>query len=142
MIPRAALGLLVALGLGLSLPAQAGALDDALRAGQVGERWDGYLGAVGSSPSPAIQELGRSIVRCVVHDQEMRNADTAVEIEEMRETQRFVICQHDGNEAVVRQIDLWRIIGIESAPKIILRVVSRFQSINIDVVCPGLPGNA
>jgi uncharacterized protein YdbL (DUF1318 family) len=49
---------LVVLGLGLGLaPAQAGALEDAKAAGQVGERIDGYLGVVGSSAPAAVVQL-------------------------------------------------------------------------------------
>jgi uncharacterized protein YdbL (DUF1318 family) len=49
---------LVVLGLGLWLaPAQAGPLEDAKAAGQVGERIDGYLGVVGSSAPANVVQL-------------------------------------------------------------------------------------
>ncbi len=38
-------------------PLQAGEIDDTKRAGQVGERFDGYLGAVAGNPSPETKRL-------------------------------------------------------------------------------------
>jgi uncharacterized protein YdbL (DUF1318 family) len=52
--------------LGLALvafagPAQANALDAAKAAGELGERWDGYLGIVKPDASPATQALAADI---------------------------------------------------------------------------------
>lgn len=49
------------LALLLAAPLQASELDDALRAGQVGERFDGYVGAVSSDPSADVRRLVDSI---------------------------------------------------------------------------------
>jgi uncharacterized protein YdbL (DUF1318 family) len=53
---RIATIVLLAIGLGIA-PAQAGALEDAKAAGQVGERVDGYLGVVGGSAPAAVVQL-------------------------------------------------------------------------------------
>ena len=45
------------LALYIPLHAHADALDDAKNALQVGEQWDGYIGAVGSSASPDVRAL-------------------------------------------------------------------------------------
>ena len=45
------------LALAWSAPGRAGELDDAKRLGQVGERFDGYVGAVESRPSDATRRL-------------------------------------------------------------------------------------
>jgi uncharacterized protein YdbL (DUF1318 family) len=53
----AAAALAVAFALAAAAPLEASELDEAIRAGEVGERWDGYVGAVSASPSPATQRL-------------------------------------------------------------------------------------
>jgi uncharacterized protein YdbL (DUF1318 family) len=54
-------GLAFLLALAWSAPGRAGEIDDAKRAGLVGERFDGYLGAVEAQPSEATQRLVTTI---------------------------------------------------------------------------------
>ena len=52
---------IAAFGLLAAPVAHAGPLQDAKAAGQVGEQWDGYLGAVKASPSAATKDLVKDI---------------------------------------------------------------------------------
>lgn len=55
--PLALATLLLVAALAWGVPVRASELDEAIRAGAVGERFDGYLGTVAADPSPASQRL-------------------------------------------------------------------------------------
>jgi uncharacterized protein YdbL (DUF1318 family) len=57
---RSALAIVVALGLATPLPAHSPLLAQAIAAGEAGERYDGYMGLVGSA-SPAVERQVRAI---------------------------------------------------------------------------------
>jgi hypothetical protein len=54
---RNALLILLALGLATPLAAQSPQLAEAISAGQVGERFDGYMGVVGGAPAPVERQV-------------------------------------------------------------------------------------